>query len=519
MLQLAMKSSLSNLLPLSMLNDIIRPFEDLLDLHGAVTIRDPEGAFYYGSPIGEYAESITEPIMTSDEEIGSLVLCAKTSDERLRQAAHHLAVILSYLATETNRRRQLGDEVLHRYDELNLIYGLGMIFSQGMPPEEIMKQVLLETRQIVRADMGVIYRWNSEKSTIIPVDQFGSDKGPDLSQGRVRELALSTLYAYEEAQLFESDRVICAPLRYNDQFLGVLVLLYDQEHKAFTANDIKLLTTLTHNTALFIQAAHLFRQLEQRNKELEATNIELQRTKDELSRAERLSIIGQTVSSLVHDMRNPLNVVMGYAGILQEPDVTLEQRVEYAGQIIQYVRMYSDMAQEILDYTQGDETIRKSPITVDAYMDFVRTLLNPPGLERPVKIIINAEAARGYTIDIDSQRFSRVFQNLVNNAIDAIESKGGSQVEILVEPAGKDIQFTVTDDGPGLPPQVVERLFEPFTTFGKRHGTGLGLPIVRRMVMIHGGDIRYEPAPGSGARFIFTIPQLTSNGRSSDQSR
>jgi signal transduction histidine kinase len=54
---------------------------------------------------------------------------------------------------------------------------------------------------------------------------------------------------------------------------------------------------------------------------------------------------------------------------------------------------------------------------------------------------------------------------------------------------------------------VLERLFEPFATFGKRHGTGLGLPIVRRMVMIHGGDIVYEPAPGGGARFIFTIPQ------------
>ncbi len=512
MLHLAMKSSLSNCLPLSTLNAIIQPLEEVLDATGAITVHEKDGSVYYGAGYGDCPNAISEPILTSDEEIGRVVLCAKTHDARLSKAVHHLAVTLSFLATETTRRRQLGDEVLHRYDELNLIYGLGLIFSQGMPPDDIMKQVLAETRQIVRADTGVIYRWDNEKSTIVTVDQFGLDKGPDLSQGRVRELALSTLYAYEEAQLFESDRVICAPLRYNDQFLGVLVLLYEQDNKAFTANDIKLLTTLTHNTALFIQAARLFRQLEQRNKELEATNKELQSTRDKLSRAERLSIIGQTVSSLVHDMRNPLNVVMGYAGILQEPDVTLEQRVEYAGQIMQYVTMFSDLAQEILDYTQGDETIKKTPMAVDTYMDFVHTLLNPPGLGRPVEIIIHAEAARGYTIEIDSHRFSRVFQNLVNNAIDAIESKGGSQVEILVEPVDKDIKFTVTDDGPGLPPEVLERLFEPFATFGKRHGTGLGLPIVRRMVMIHGGDIHYEPAPSGGARFIFTIPQLAPNG-------
>jgi signal transduction histidine kinase len=509
MLHLVMKSSLSTTLPSTTLNAIIPPLEAVLDLEGAFTICDTDGTVYYGSMKGEHPNAISEAIVTSDEEIGRVVLWARSPDERLSNAVHHLAVTLSYLATETTRRRQLGDEVLHRYDELNLIYGLGMIFSQGMPPDDIMRQVLAQTRQIVRADAGVIYRWDSEKSTIATVDQFGADKG--LSQGRVHELALSTLYAYEEAQLFESDRVICAPLRYNDRFLGVLVLLYEPDDKAFTANDIKLLTTLTHNTALFIQAARLFRQLEQRNSELEATNKELQSTRDKLSRAERLSIIGQTVSSLVHDMRNPLNVVMGYAGILQEPDVTLDQRVEYAGQIIQYVRMFSDMAQEILDYTQGDEIIKKIPMAVDAYMDFVGGLLNPPGLARPVKIIINAEAARGYTIDIDSQRFSRIFQNLVNNAIDAIESNGGSQVEILVEPIGKNIRFTVTDDGPGLPPEVLERLFEPFATFGKRHGTGLGLPIVRRMVMIHGGDIAYERAPGGGACFIFTIPQRLQN--------
>jgi len=508
MLHLVMKSNLSNVLSPAILNEIIPSFEEVMGLDGTIAIYETDGTFYYGSVYGDCSNSISEPILTNEEKVGSVVLCAKMSDARLQKAVRHLAVTLSYIATETSRRRQLGDEVLHRYDELNLIYGLGVIFSQGMPPDDIMKQVLAETRQIVRADTGVIYRWDSEKASIAPVDQFGATNGLDMSQGRVRELALSTLYAYEEARLFESDRVICAPLRYNDQFLGVLVLLYEQDNKTFNANDMKLLTTLTHNTALFIQAARLFKQLEQRNTELEATNKELQRTKDQLSRAERLSIIGQTVSSLVHDMRNPLNVVMGYAGILQEPDVTFDQRVEYSGQIIQYVRMFSDMAQEILDYTQGDETIRKTPIRVDAYMDYVRNLLNPPGLERPVKVVINTEAAQNYTIDIDSQRFSRVFQNLVNNAIDAIESKGGSKVEIAVEPVDKNIRFTVTDDGPGLPPQVLERLFEPFTTFGKRHGTGLGLPIVRRMVMIHGGDIRYEPAPGGGACFIFTIPQL-----------
>jgi signal transduction histidine kinase len=252
--------------------------------------------------------------------------------------------------------------------------------------------------------------------------------------------------------------------------------------------------------------ARLVAKLAHEKAELEKTLTELQATKDKLSQNERLSIVGQTVGSLIHDMRKPLSNVMGYAGLLQETDLTHEERFEFAGQIIKYIEVFSAMAQEVLDYTSGDAGVNKSITTVDKFMKYVADLLNPPGLARDTKIIINYDAARDCLVNVDAQRFVRVFQNLVNNAVDAIETQGGSQVELRVEPVGNMIRFIVEDDGPGVPQKIIDSLFQPFVTMGKSNGTGLGLAIVDRMVMAHGGKIRYETAPTGGARFVFAIP-------------
>jgi len=505
--------NLSILLPSAVLDDLIPSFEAIFNLKDAVVIIEPNGRHHYGLPNQDRVCDKWATIWVDNEQAGRVGLYVDKADSMYTRAVEYLGLMLSYSATDTWRRHQLADEVLERYDELNLIYGLGTNFVQGMAQNEIVQNVLVETNSILQADSGAIYVWDADKSTITPVSFFGDKASPDFWDGRVRELALSTLYAYEQAQLFDSDKIICAPLRYNDELLGSLVLLYEREDKSFKANDVNLVTTLMQNTALFIYAARLIDRLARRTVELETTLTELQATKDKLSRAERLSIIGQTVGTLVHDMRKPLSNVMGYAGLLQEPDLTHDERFQFAGQIIKYVEAFSSMAQEILDYIAGDQTVEKKPVKVEDYMASVADMLMPPGLERPVKITLNAEAARGYTVNIDTQRFMRVFQNLVNNAVDAIESKGGTQIEIQVEPVENLIRFTITDDGPGVPAQIANTLFDPFVTLGKSHGTGLGLAIVDRMVEMHGGKIRYEPVPSGGARFIFTVPQAQNGSK------
>jgi signal transduction histidine kinase len=509
--QLPLKTTLKSLLPLASLHNLIPPFENLLGLQERVSIGDVSGLVYYGTAHADSHQTVSAPIRLSDDtEIGYVSIHAYPADDQhqLSHAAAYLAATLAEVANEVGLRRDLSNEVLERYDELNLIYDLAfLISSQELSQYEIVNVVLERANRVIKAGSGVIYLFASEQGELIPLAHFGRDDDPEFWMGRTREFALSTLYAYEDTQLSESGNVVCAPLRHGDERLGALVLMHDEAGRQFTSNDISLLTALTQNTASFIQAARLYDSLVQRRLELERTLEELKSARDELSRAERLSIIGQTVGGLVHDMRNPLNIVMGYAGMLQEGGLSEAESQEYAGQIIQYVSVFSAMAQEILDYTRSDEHIQPKPMLLDTYLDTIANLLNPPGLRRAVRVVVDASQVKGFKVRIDAQRFARVFQNLVNNAVDAIEEYGGSQVVVNAVPTADGmIRFSVTDNGPGIPDEIADQIFEPFVS-GKPHGTGLGLPIVSRMITSHGGTIHYEPAPGGGACFVFTVPQ------------
>ena len=499
-------NELSTLLSRSLLDDLIRDFEKLFSID--VCIFDSQGNLFYGRETHQ-APVFEAAILINHQEIGRVGIGDFGGTEQGAEAAMYLARSLSIVATEIARRRQISDEVLERYDELNVIYDLAsLISSNTLTQTELVEHVLSEASRILHAEAGVIYTYDDKEQELLPVHYFGDDTDPQFWSGRIRELARSALHAYDDTQLFEDDRVICAPLRYDEERLGALVLIRHDGEQEFKANDVHLMATLSHNTTLFLQAARLIDTLARQKQALEETLTELQAARDLLSRSERLSIIGQTIGGLVHDMRKPLSNVMGYAGLLQEDDLTDEERYEYASQIIGFINTFSSMAQEILDYTHGDdEHVERTVTKVGDYMRFVEGRLKPPGLDLAADLEMDVSAAADLTVMIDRQRFFRVFQNLVNNAIDAIEDHGGSQVVVKAEPAGEGmIQFTIADDGPGVPPDKVESIFEPLITT-KAHGTGLGLAIVQRMINIHGGKIRYETSSQGGAAFVFTVPQ------------
>jgi signal transduction histidine kinase len=105
---------------------------------------------------------------------------------------------------------------------------------------------------------------------------------------------------------------------------------------------------------------------------------------------------------------------------------------------------------------------------------------------------------------IDPTRLAHVFYNLVSNASDAMPR--GGKIRIRLVPKGGEIVTEVEDSGKGIPPQIAQRLFEPFATFGKAGGTGLGLSICKRVVEDHSGRIEVRQEPGRGAIFVFTLP-------------
>jgi len=138
-------------------------------------------------------------------------------------------------------------------------------------------------------------------------------------------------------------------------------------------------------------------------------------------------------------------------------------------------------------------------------------------LEQPVaeeaRVEIDVAPGDPATVTGDRHKIKQVLVNLVANAVEAIRSTGrGGRITLGVRPRlGSFVEVRVTDDGPGLAPEVARRLFEPFFTT-KDAGTGLGLSVVKRIVELHGGRITLDSPPGAGTTATFTLPVKLGTG-------
>jgi two-component system NtrC family sensor kinase len=226
--------------------------------------------------------------------------------------------------------------------------------------------------------------------------------------------------------------------------------------------------------------------------------------RDELVRAEGAAALGRLASVVAHEVRNPLNAIRGCIDYLRlkRPD---DELVAHHAEII---------AAEIetLDAFVGD------------FLQFTRlqpprpAAVNVPDVLRSRIALHEAEArARGVTIELsadpgvpevrgDPQQLARVFENVARNAFEAMPT--GGSLRITVSRAGERVEIAFADTGPGIPDSVAGGLFTPFFTT-KPNGTGLGLPICRRIVELHGGSISFASRVGEGTTFRVTLPVST----------
>jgi len=257
----------------------------------------------------------------------------------------------------------------------------------------------------------------------------------------------------------------------------------------------EMLKRVNHSPAL---ALALLREISNRLREFNHQYLR------EVLQAERLSVVGRFAGSIVHDLKNPLNIIGLTAEVSGMPHAKPELRQKAATEIRRQVDRISDLVGEILEFTRGPQT------------DLVLTSMDYAGFIQDVVEEMRPETAlKGVTLEVESplpqvrvllnpKRLHRVFYNLIHNACDAMP-KGG-KVFIRARSAPTEVVTELEDTGPGIPAEVAGRLFQPFATHGKLHGTGLGLSICKRIVEDHQGWITARTAPGRGAVFCFGLP-------------
>lgn len=224
----------------------------------------------------------------------------------------------------------------------------------------------------------------------------------------------------------------------------------------------------------------------------------------EVLQAEKLSVIGRFARNIVHDFKNPLNVI-GLATEMAVADwANEESRLSSLDRIQRQTRRMTNMLNELLEFSRGEaQGLVPNAVNFVKYLQELIDDVQPDLKEKKIELVFEP-AEPVMDARIDTQRVSHLFYNLINNAAD--EMRKGGTIRVLAKQDDDRIITEIRDTGPGIAPEIATQLFEPFATHGKAHGTGLGLSICKKIVTDHGGDIWAESKEGHGAQFFFTLP-------------
>ncbi len=283
-------------------------------------------------------------------------------------------------------------------------------------------------------------------------------------------------------QNFALSTAITIPMMDGEKLLGGLVFGRAAGARPFSSEDQHLLTSFS-----FLFAGKLIDicQLER------------------MLRTERMAAIGSMASSIIHDVKNPLTSIQAFAELLGDFDFSPEERKEYAGMIVAEVRRMVGMVEDLLEFTRGGRSRYEiAPLPIAPFFRDMKQLMGRDMVERGITFDVAVDLDGALLVDKD--KFQRVVQNLAGNAREALAP--GGVLRILVAREDKMAHITVKDNGPGIPEEIRERLFEPFVTHGKKGGTGLGTAISKKIVEEMGGRIWFNTASGRGTTFHIQLP-------------
>jgi len=223
----------------------------------------------------------------------------------------------------------------------------------------------------------------------------------------------------------------------------------------------------------------------------------------EVVQAERLSAVGRFVRSIVHDLKNPLNIISLTADMFCKPDASPQMRASAQGRIHKQIMRINDLVTDILQFSQDSLSPARVPVSYATFLASLMEELRPELETRSVRLNL-ADPAPATTLSLDAKRLRRVFINLVHNATEAMPASG--TITLRFRQDAREVVTEIADTGPGIAAQMAEKLFQPFATHGKGHGSGLGLSICKKIIEDHGGRIWARNAPEGGAVFAFSLP-------------
>jgi len=408
-------------------------------------------------------------------------------------------------------------ELARSVEELQALGEVSKAVSSTLDLQKVLATIVAHAVELSGTESGAIYEFDEvkEQFQLRATHRMSDELTRAIREGRINlgETAVGRAGEKRQAvqvpdireepnyplrEIIERDgfrALLAVPLLREDRLIGGLVVRR-REPGQFAQETVDFLQNFATQSALAIQNARLFREIEKKGRELEIAS----KHKSEF------------LANMSHELRTPLNAILGYTELILDKIYgnVPEQIQEVLERVEQNGRHLLSLINDVLDLSKieaGHLTLSLNEYSMKEVVQTVVTAVESLAAEKnlELRVTVSPEVACGKG---DEQRISQVLMNLVGNAIKFTEE---GKVEVEARASNDTFVISVSDTGPGLSEADQQKIFEEFhqvdgSSTRKKGGTGLGLSIAKRIVEMHGGSIWVESTLGKGSTFSFTLP-------------
>ncbi len=381
--------------------------------------------------------------------------------------------------------------------KLDMIIKAAELVNSNIKVHDALANIVTVSADLVNADRGTLYLVEHDKGTIWSEVAMGEEvkeihlkigegiAGSVAKTGKTINIAdVSTderfQSSFDKTSGYTTKSMLCMPIKNKEEsIVGVLQLL-NSKNGSFSELDEELLNALSIFIAISLENANLV---------------------EKLLKTERIDSLGKMTNFLIQDIKKPVLVSKRYADHLLEKELApdIKQVLEMLDDQLNHV---ADLVQTTSSYSQGHSILRAIPQNINGVLtDFSHRL---DSYLRTANCSLDMEFDNDAVIKIDSKEFYQCFYQIVRNAVEAMPDGGRIKLKTIVDAA--EIKISFIDNGLGVNESLLDKIFEPFMTFGKKNGTGLGLSITKKLVEDHSGNITVQSSLGEGATFTITLP-------------
>ena len=520
-----------------------------------------------GAEIGGIRTFLAVPMLKENDLIGAITLARQEtrpfSDKQIALVASFAAqaVIAVENARLLSELRQRTDELGRSVAELRALGEVSQAVNSTLDLENVLSTIVAKAVQLSSTEAGAIYVFDDVKREFRLRATYGMDQ--DLIDALVQQhigIAESNVAAmlarHEPVQIADLREEapnpineitiragfrarLTAPLLRGDDMIGLLVVRR-RTSGAFLQNTIDLMKTFAAQSVLAIQNARLFENVETRTRELAKSLQDLHTAQDRLVQTEKLASLGQLTAGIAHEIKNPLNFVNNFSSLsvelideLQETlsgvavdDKTRAQITELSDmlrgnldKVVQHGKRANSIVKNMLLHSRQGSGERQ-PVDINALVEEGLNLAYHGARAEKQGFNITLERSFDPTagkVELFPQEITRVLLNLISNGFYAAtkrkaQTDGGSyepKLGAATKNLGDSIEIRIRDNGTGIPPEVKERMFNPFfTTKPAGEGTGLGLSLSHDIIVKqHAGSIEVDTRPGEFTEFRIVLPR------------